>query len=119
MASGGEITESTARLAAQAGRHEGLLRRRFYPGGAAGPIAPGARVRITGLNGMPEPNDQGVSRVRITGLKGRPELNDQHGLLEEMCLGRPGAERWSVRMDGTGKVVKVRPQNLRIAITVL
>ena len=78
-----------------------------------------SRVRITGLNGMPEPNGQGVSRVRITGLKGRPELNDQHGLLEEMCLGRPGAERWSVRMDGTGRMVKVRPQNLRIAITVL
>ncbi len=56
MASGGEITESTARLAAQAGRHEGLLRRRFYPGGAAGPIAPGARVRITGLSKAPELN---------------------------------------------------------------
>merc|ERR1711933_531486 len=52
-------------------------------------------------------------RVCLVGLQNRPELNGCRGLVREF---QATAQRWTVRLDSTGEVINVNPQNLSVLL---
>ena len=53
--------------------------------------------------------------VRITGLTGKPELNGQVGAIAGERVGdvTTGECRFAIRLVSSGRMIKVKPQNLR------
>jgi len=100
------ITDSGFRLAPEPRKR--IPRPKPDPDAIPAP-APGWQAPASGAGRFQPAGLQPFDTVRIQGLVHRPNLNGQIGTL----VGMLARSRWQVRLDSSGEMVSIQPDNLR------